>query len=103
MLNNAERHERIGFEDFRKNGLLLPAKDNAALRLGLLMPSSASKSKIAKHLTLIIIVEMHSLHKTRIVFRWDFFFIVRKQTMVQDFMLKKSDTKRLFQRHSKLP
>ena len=28
-------HERIGFEDFRKNGLLLPAKDNAALRMGL--------------------------------------------------------------------
>jgi len=28
-------HERIGFDDFRRNGLLLPANDTAALRLGL--------------------------------------------------------------------
>lgn len=28
-------HERIGFDCFRRNGLLLPANDTAALRLGL--------------------------------------------------------------------
>ncbi|MFN2100819.1 AHH domain-containing protein [Altererythrobacter sp. MF3-039] len=28
-------HERIGFEDFRRNGLLLPARDHAAVRMGL--------------------------------------------------------------------
>lgn len=27
--------ERIGFDDFRRNGLLLPANDAAAIRLGL--------------------------------------------------------------------
>jgi hypothetical protein len=27
--------ERLGFDDFRSNGLLLPARDDAALRLGL--------------------------------------------------------------------
>jgi hypothetical protein len=27
--------ERIGFDDFRSNGLLLPASDNAAIRIGL--------------------------------------------------------------------
>lgn len=27
--------ERIGFDDFRRNGLLLPARDSAVLRLGL--------------------------------------------------------------------
>ncbi len=27
--------DRIGFDDFRRNGLLLPASDNAAVRLGL--------------------------------------------------------------------
>lgn len=27
--------ERIGFDDFRSNGLLLPANDTAALRIGL--------------------------------------------------------------------
>ena len=29
--------ERMGFEDFRSNGLLLPSSDNAALRIGLPM------------------------------------------------------------------
>lgn len=28
-------HEAIGFDDFRRNGLLLPARDSAVLRLGL--------------------------------------------------------------------
>jgi len=28
-------HERLGFDDFRRNGLLLPASDRAALRIGL--------------------------------------------------------------------
>ncbi|ROT95222.1 hypothetical protein EB810_08935 [Altererythrobacter sp. FM1] len=29
-------HALIGFDDFRRNGLLLPARDSAALRLALL-------------------------------------------------------------------
>ena len=28
-------HDRIGFEDFRRNGLLLPSQDGAAVRMGL--------------------------------------------------------------------
>ncbi len=28
-------HDRIGFDDFRSNGLLLPASDQAAIRIGL--------------------------------------------------------------------
>ena len=34
-LFNAIGRERVGFDDFRSNGLLLPARDDAALRLGL--------------------------------------------------------------------
>ena len=30
-------HDRLGFEDFRANGLLLPANDTAAIRIGLPM------------------------------------------------------------------
>ncbi len=35
MLFESVGRERIGFDDFRTNGLLLPANDTAALRLGL--------------------------------------------------------------------
>lgn len=28
-------HERVGFDDFRRNGMLLPARESAVLRLGL--------------------------------------------------------------------
>lgn len=34
-LFDAIGHERIGFDDFRRNGLLLPAEDAAAMRIGL--------------------------------------------------------------------
>ena len=34
-LFNALGRDRVGFDDFRSNGLLLPARDDAALRLGL--------------------------------------------------------------------
>ncbi len=34
-LFDAIGRERIGFEDFRSNGLLLPSSDNAAVRIGL--------------------------------------------------------------------
>ena len=34
-LFNAIGRDRVGFDDFRSNGLLLPARDDAALRLGL--------------------------------------------------------------------
>lgn len=36
-LFHAIGRERVGFEDFRSNGLLLPARDEAALRIGLPM------------------------------------------------------------------
>ena len=35
VLFNSIGRDRVGFEDFRSNGLLLPARDDAALRLGL--------------------------------------------------------------------
>ena len=35
VLFGAIGRERVGFDDFRSNGLLLPARDDAALRLGL--------------------------------------------------------------------
>lgn len=34
QLFDAIGHERVGFNDFRRNGLLLPAAESAALRLG---------------------------------------------------------------------